>query len=500
MNEAPDEYRLETSRSGQPTLRLQGRLIHSRFDPEREAQRFLSERAPGVPRTFLVIGPGLGYLIGAIRVRYPQAMIASIQLCPIPEHDLVARADLSHQHENTASLRSFLHARLAESSTIGISVLVWEPVAELYRHTVDEVVATIGDFIQQSISSLMTQGNLGRRWIRNTIHGYLRARPLRFALTGPPVGAVVITAAGPSLERSVQIIRHTRDRVAVWATGSSLYPLQRAGIVPDLVMVTDASPYAALHLRPLLDLPGTTVVAPLAASRYLAGLPHRVVVSEATEFERNLPGMRTVLEVPPAGTVTASLYRLAQRVTRAPIVLAGADFCNTKGRGHARPHLNSLLRASISDRLRASGLPESQTDADQSPTLARYANWFLAESEHDDRISVLCPSPAWKNREEASERSIMKMPCEHQTPVTVADKAMLPDPGLRHAAVQSLLQGVRAGLKSANTSLLQPLTSELAVRLALPELIRYATQPEQEATTRLVHTLSDELTELEALL
>ena len=69
------------TRSGETSLRIKGKYLHSRRDPATEAQRFLaSQTGQRTPATVLLVAPGLGYLSREVRRRFPSARIITLHL------------------------------------------------------------------------------------------------------------------------------------------------------------------------------------------------------------------------------------------------------------------------------------------------------------------------------------------------------------------------------------------------------------------------------------
>ncbi|MDK9698961.1 MAG: DUF3880 domain-containing protein [bacterium] len=75
----PDQWTIERfpASDGTPTVRVNGKLLHSKFNPLREAERW----AANVPdcKTIVVIGAGLGYGVATLREKQPNATIVVLE-------------------------------------------------------------------------------------------------------------------------------------------------------------------------------------------------------------------------------------------------------------------------------------------------------------------------------------------------------------------------------------------------------------------------------------
>lgn len=61
----------------------------------------------------------------------------------------------------------------------------------------------------------------------------------------------VVVGAGPSLERTLPLLKQIRDKVVLFSGGSAIRPLARAGIEPDFHIELETSPVTATVLREL---------------------------------------------------------------------------------------------------------------------------------------------------------------------------------------------------------------------------------------------------------
>ncbi len=107
--------------------------------------------------------------------------------------------------------------------------------ARAYRSVVDYATQEI----QRQWQNVLTEVQLGRRWMRNLLRNLpliLEARDAAALRTDRPV---VVAAAGPSLEESIPLLRRVRDRVCVVAVDTAAAPLVAAGVRPDLVVTLD---------------------------------------------------------------------------------------------------------------------------------------------------------------------------------------------------------------------------------------------------------------------
>ncbi len=479
------------ARSGDLTASWNERQLHSRFDPRAEADRFL-ESGPGIARVFVLIGPGLGYLISSIRRRYPHARVLAFALHAELSRNLVEPPDALWTPESDTGLAAFLSRHISDLATASVAVHEWSPVADSFPSEAEAIRTAVSTHLRTSHASLVTQGATGRRWLRNRIFNYVHANPCRLIPGDRKIRAVALVAAGPSLEKALPHLRAHRDTLDVWTTGSALEAVLARGIRPDLVVVTDASLYAAEHIRANLTSRDARVpvAAPLCATRALAGCERLLVLSENDSVDRALlGGDQSIPIIPPHGTVTATCALLIRALTPAPILLLGADFAWAEDRSHARPHLSEVYRQKDANRLDPAssrvyeGCRANQPVGDgwtTSQALRTYAEWFEAEAKRRlAPVFALDPSPVLRGVPELAPDGIRRFSARFAG--IGWTRAEWTSPESRTAAARAYLAGARehaAGARQpargVDLESSSPELAELAIRLCLPDLLHWA--------------------------
>lgn len=513
----------ETSRSGHLTARLADRWLHSRFDPVREAERYVGSQLPPDAHSVLVVGPALGYLVAAVRSTRPDVRIISCRLLPSLAPRAIARADASWQADERHSLAEFLEREMSDLEASACTILEWPPATETAGELAARVRRTVADFLTRAQASLVTRGAAGRRWIRNAIHNYLYVNPVLPG--GPPrrVSAIVVTGAGPSLEMSLPYLRRHRGALEIWASGSSLDALSAAGVMPDLVVVTDPALYATEHLRPVLRAndSGVPLAAPLTAARGVSKSARTVVLSQGEHTDAALlPRDDTAPPyVPPHGTVTATALELARMISEAPLLICGVDFAWRGGRSHARPHLSDLYRASQTNRLLPLSGASYELTHGHTPladgwtsgrTLHTYADWFVTNGlRRYAPLWILHPSPLTQALPVVDPEDIPTLPRRFEVPgwqtadwPTLEDRTVRARNYLRH--LRALHATTEEPEQPTNLDRVAPEFAGLAVQLALPALLRWQrTQSRQARMARwreLCDETAGEVDELEGLI
>jgi hypothetical protein len=403
-----------TARSGAPTLRIDGVAVHSPYDPVREALRFVRESLGAEsPSTVIVLGEALGHAGAAVSAVFPGARVLLVSYSPEVARLALPAPVPSWDPSMPGTVAEFLRRHLGELDVEGLRVLEWPPCARLFPEVSRQANAAVRQVVQELNGSFVTSVGAGRRWVRNSVANCLFLdRPL----SGRPCAGsrpVVICAPGLSLEAAIHAILEVRGRVEVWALPSSVPCLADAGLLPDLVVMTDPGYYAVHHLA--FDPLPCPIAMPLSAARGTwglrwspGGLRGHLVLSQPVPFELALleaVGLAAP-SVPPHGTVAATAVDLALSSTSGPVIVAGLDMCFSDLLSHARPNAFDRLLLVQAGRLspfegllhaRASSQNarrEPGTGIRTSPALRTYAGWFdQPGAGSSPRVRRLLPSP-----------------------------------------------------------------------------------------------------------
>jgi hypothetical protein len=340
------------SRIGTPSCRADGLWLHSPYDPEREARRFVeSALGSSRPSYVVLLGPCLDYITPALRSILPAARIVSIQYTPFFEGRTYAPPDAMWHPLIGFNLSAFLDANLDEDAISGLSVLEWEPASRAFPEEALRAKEAVRASLDRLGSSAATVKVFGKKWISNACASFLLAE--KAATPRRTRMPALIVAAGPSLNSSLEAVSRFKGRFLTVAVSSAWAACRLARIEPDIVVSTDGGFWSRHHLYPLAS-EGAILATPLTA------LPGASLYRNATLLILNqgsfveselLPSLGPCLSLPPHGTVSGSALHLASRITDGPIVALGLDLASNGDLCHARPHGFDAVFAKSTSRL-----------------------------------------------------------------------------------------------------------------------------------------------------
>ncbi len=433
------------AKSGDVTASVSGGLLHSRYDPMREAERYLDralgeaarggrglgEARESLPATILLLGPGLGYLTSAIRRRLPKCHLIAVSALNAVQPDHKENVDV-YVDLSAGDPARLLSRALRPADVSGLELLEWEPELRAAPDAAAAARAAVRELVARYNAEVATTAFFGQRYIKNAVRTLLFAEDAR--TPAPGVRPICIAASGPSLEQSWRWIAENRAAVEVWALSSATPALRARGITADALVHQDAGYYATLHLAetardaasadsprsgspeaetPPVLMPSTAALPP----RELRSTP--ILFDQGTAIEKEL---FTALGIDPTritetGTVAATATLLALDRSPGTVYLSGLDLSRRDIRAHATPHafepyllrresrlrpLYSQLAAEAFERTEGRRTHASGRDQGRAPkqrarterSLDVYAAWFRnLPPDQARRLRRLSPSP-----------------------------------------------------------------------------------------------------------
>jgi hypothetical protein len=350
--------RLARAENGAPTVYVGGKPLHSRYNPQKEAEKYIRSLnlSPEI-RFFILPEPGLGYIIPPLNERFPRAKIIVLHLSDFFTGDDPVPA--VRTPGSGMDLQEFLEKEIPDTEAKTVKIIEWRPALAAYGEDYLRLLSETADFIKRVDANKRTARNFGRRWVSNF---FKNLRLLRNIVSYPPLTrSIIVTGAGPSLEDSMPLLREMKAGGGlILASSSSVPALFAGGLAPDLVISTDGGGWALFHLYEGIRK-GTAALSPpfdLAAS-LTAALPSQcgdlplLPIGDGSLWQDRLLRELGVpfIALPQRGTVTASALDLAFFLTRGRVFIAGMDLSHRDIRTHARPYSFERFQEERANRL-----------------------------------------------------------------------------------------------------------------------------------------------------
>ncbi len=324
----------------------QGRQIwlHSRYDPEAEARRFVE----GVDVTdafcFVVGGFGMGHHLRALFDRLrgdaflivtePDLALIRTALEHVDLADVLAsgrcviltRAQTSDLHEKLQP-----HQAMMMLGTQIVSHPPSEQVAGEFHAALRQMISDYASYCRMTLMTLVGNSRITNTNIANNLPTYVATPPIDM-LAGRYAGyPAVVVAAGPSLHRNIDLLADLAGRAVICAVQSTFKTLLKRGIAPDFVTSLDYHEMSRRFFEGIDDFGGTHLVAEPKATWHVIDLYDGPVSLLHNDFAQKCLGQpvggRGGL---PAGTTVAHLaFYLAQYLGCDPIIFVGQDLAFT---------------------------------------------------------------------------------------------------------------------------------------------------------------------------
>ncbi len=334
--------------SGATTLSFRGTLLASAYDPAADGER-LAARVPDDADVVVALGVGTGHQLDALQRRGIRRLIVFEPHTGLLRAAFAARpfAALGGEHVSVVTDEDALCERLTEWYSPGLSlhVLPHPGLGRVAPETLRSAVARVARTKEAADVQCATLRTWSRHWaltsIENGPHllGASRIGALEGAFSGAPA---VVCAAGPSLPKQLPLVARYRSRVLVIAIGQSLAALERAGVRPDLVVVTETQDVShQLDRVPSLGAQNLVLV-PQAHPRLFELSPGRRFLG----FESSNPfavwlgaALGETAWLRSGGTVAVAAVGLAAFLGAGRVMLIGQDLAFTDGRRYAEGSL-----------------------------------------------------------------------------------------------------------------------------------------------------------------
>ncbi len=333
-----------------PELRAEGKtvLLHSRFDPVKEAGRLLADFDPQEYDLVIVFGVAFAYHLEALLPRLrPDATLLALERragtlrAAMASRDLGAlladrRVRLAVDPDEEA-----LVSLLSSASSYRITFITHRGSFQADPAYYNNLVRLVKASLSRKEVNIATLARFEKSWSANI------ARNINAIVAGPGAGAffgrfagvpAIVAAAGPSLSMSMDFIRANRDRAVIVAVDTSYRILRKHGVEPHFCLSVDAQLVNARYFE--CD---TRTRAVLVADPTVHPAVLRLFRSRAAVAGMAFPMMKWIDEIAGGrgelaygGSVSTNAYDFARRLGASPIVLVGQDLAFTGGRAHAR--------------------------------------------------------------------------------------------------------------------------------------------------------------------
>lgn len=359
-------FHVEPGRKGCPTLavRREGKqkYLYSKYDPLNEAMRWVQGIDPIEEKVVIFIGWGLGYHIlewikankGDYRIIViepePEMFYHSLQWIDLNE--FIKQVSLDIVLGDDFHLVYQLALNHMESILSGGFQIVPLPFADIYPQTFyQQLKSELRKILKTRETMLNHMAEMGYRCQANMVANLpavLRSGFLHHWKNRLQNQPAIIVAAGPSLDRNIQVLSRVYGLAWIFAVDSSLRIVQKHGIQAQFVVSKDPTERNLVHFQNL-DYADPPILAfdpqvhpsiPVCFRDRLLYIPNRNPAMHG--YLRNM-GLSDDDCLPLSTNVAIAAFNLACHMGCNPIVFVGLDLCFSDGEGFSHASDSALM-------------------------------------------------------------------------------------------------------------------------------------------------------------
>ncbi|MBQ0166956.1 MAG: DUF115 domain-containing protein [Treponema sp.] len=388
MPEKQTELQFFNARNGQLSCSADGRFLHSSFNPENEALRFVqSINTQFMPSAIILLGACLPWCVKYLREQFSSSLLISVQFDRRFEEyaDYWDSVFYVTDADSAVCLSNGLFNLLGEEKLVTSLFLSWKAAEGIWPNQYKFSWEAIKSSMEKAQSILTTRNWFNIRWFTNTVKNLSLIK--EYSLPERTSSNIIVTASGPSLTAAIPFLKKNRKSFILLAASSSISTLLFNDIVPDYCISTDGGWYATRHLRAyetdkrLKDVPLVISAESAVPSRITGSIPIILltygdglesILAEKTGIP-SVSGLRN-------GTVSGTAAAFAASLTTGNVYICGLDLAPGKGFQHAEPNENDV--ALFTGQTRIKTLESSYTSSRfGSGSLSIYRDWFSHQNE-----------------------------------------------------------------------------------------------------------------------
>lgn len=330
-------WNIVSAKDGSISAYEDGVLLHSAYNPKREAEQAVANSDFAGCRAAVFFGFGLGYAVEAYALRFPDRAVIVVE----PDADrffaslaLIDWTAVFASKECIAALACPPHTVVAFIEKYGVSRCAFFSIPSQTAHASD-YFNTLRTLVERNRRkddiNAATLERFAKRWLKNScknINNYALMRGVS-AYAGNARGIpFTIVAAGPSLEDSLLYLSEIKKRSVIVCVETALRACLRAGVEPDFIVVGDPQYYAYRHIAGLTSK-SSVLVAEIAVYPSVFSFPCRDFALSSSLFpvgkwfERRI-GERGDLGA--GGSVASAAWNFAYAAGASEIYCCGLDF------------------------------------------------------------------------------------------------------------------------------------------------------------------------------
>lgn len=324
---------LEKSKNGLFTAKFNNKYIHSKYDPLKESKQFVEQNMNLIKdkSTILLYGIGLGYHVNEII----NNMSKDSKLYVFELNDIL----IEHSKDINSNIFNYKNVEIIDgknkdfynkfSEVLGMTgdLIVHKVSLETIQDINEHFYNLIYDYCEVKKIGLDKDLNklLDDNFNENMSHNFTNISEF-ISKFSKSEKFYIVTAAGPSLDFELDLVKKHRDKFNIISVGSSLKTLMNKGIKPDAIVILDGKEVVRKQLVGFEneDIP---LCFSSSASRWAINAYNGPKYIFNTEKENEIV-------IKTRGTVAVSAIDIAIKCNAKEVILLGQDLAFIDGKSH----------------------------------------------------------------------------------------------------------------------------------------------------------------------
>jgi len=347
----PRPVTLVMSKSKHPTVKVGNYLLHSIYNPVKEAKK-LAEIHYKKNSLHILFGFGLGYLAKELLARMgendllliiePEQQVIRLALETNDVSELIQNGKVIFNNgKDISSLTQCLQFYMREGFLGRINLIESPNYTILYPGLAQVIVKLLKECSMLELINVNTFHTFARLWQENYISNLyqaMRAKPFK-SLVNRLSCPVIIAAAGPSLTKQLPLLRTVHNKAFILCSGSAINSLLLGGVEPHAVVTVDGGEANYNHFKGL-DIDSIPLFYSLFVHKEIPRNHNgiQIVFNEAeSSFSQltNLVLKKDIGSVKGGQSVSNFCLDIACQLTSGPVCFVGQDLAYTDNKTHA---------------------------------------------------------------------------------------------------------------------------------------------------------------------
>ncbi|MCY9546099.1 motility associated factor glycosyltransferase family protein [Lysinibacillus xylanilyticus] len=335
-----------TAKDGNETFEVNGYLLHSKYNPNREAESLIKKE---IDKNYVnvILGFGGGYLANAlVKEEISNDKILFIEPITTFESFNTKQYDIVFG-DNLDTIQEAIEGKLRFFSR-KINVICAPNYDKIFPSLYVNVLKKVKDLQNLNIVYNNTVRDLSVTWQENSIRNMLPTytngslNVLEKYYNCP----VIVASGGPSLTKQLNLLKNIRKNVILIAAGSTVNTLITHNIEPDYIITIDGSEinYDS-HFKDLKVKSAELMYASTSHYKIQQNFKNRQYAFLDTRENKYKEHVNNTLGIDlpnilGGGSVANFALSIARYLSTGPIALIGQDLAYTEGKTHAEGNKN----------------------------------------------------------------------------------------------------------------------------------------------------------------